>query len=340
MHNIRTVHYFPKTNNIEKKNIFTYKTANVLFVYASKIEIILHSLYIDPMSIIKLFLIGIIIGIANVIPGVSGGTLIVVFNIYDKFMESITLNVKKLWANKAFLTPLLLGMVFGILVFSKLISYLYDNFPLQTFYVFTGLILGCIPLIAGYAWKTEPAGENESEKKSPARIAVLAVFFILGLAAILYFAYIKSRMGTSIPDTQEIPDFSPLLALKIFLAGLLAAVAMVIPGISGSLLLLILGVYTLILSSIGAFFVPDTMIKSALVLMPFALGVLSGILGGSRLISILLKKFKNQTYSVILGLIVGSLAVTFPGVGFESASQCVACILCLIAGTSLAFFGK
>ena len=101
------------------------------------------------MSIIKLFLIGIIIGIANVIPGVSGGTLIVVFNIYDKFMESITLNVKKLWANKAFLTPLLLGMVFGILVFSKLISYLYDNFPLQTFYVFTGLILGCIPLSAG-----------------------------------------------------------------------------------------------------------------------------------------------------------------------------------------------
>ena len=62
-------------------------------MYASKIEIILHSLYIDPMSIIKLFLIGIIIGIANVIPGVSGGTLIVVFNIYDKFMESITLNV-------------------------------------------------------------------------------------------------------------------------------------------------------------------------------------------------------------------------------------------------------
>lgn len=309
-------------------------------MYESKIEIILHSVYIGPMNIIKLFLIGMITGIANVIPGVSGGTLIVVFNIYDKFMESITLNVKKLWANKAFLAPLLLGMFFGILVFSRLISYLYDNFPLQTFYVFSGLILGCIPLIAGYAWKTETAGNNDSGKKSPARIAVLAVCFLLGLAAILSFAYIKSTMGNSVPGTQEIPDFSALLALKLFLAGLLAAIAMVIPGISGSLLMLIMGVYTLVLSSISAFFVPDTMIKSALLLMPFGLGVLSGIFGGSRLISILLKKFKNQTYSVILGLIVGSLAVTFPGLGFESALQCIACIICLAAGTSLAFFGK
>lgn len=292
------------------------------------------------MNIIKLFLIGMITGIANVIPGVSGGTLIVVFNIYDKFMESITLNVKKLWANKAFLAPLLLGMAFGILVFSKLISYLFDNFPLQTFYVFTGLILGCIPLIAGYAWKRDSDKDNENEPKTAVRIAVTAIFFILGLAAILSFACIKSRMGTNGADIQEIPDFSLFLALRLFTAGLLAAFAMVIPGISGSLLMLIMGVYTLVLSSIGAFFVPDTMIKSALLLMPFGLGVLSGIFGGSRLISILLKRFKNQTYSVILGLIVGSLAVTFPGLGFESASQCIACIICLAAGTSLAFFGK
>ena len=81
------------------------------------------------MRLFILFLKGIIIGMANVIPGVSGGTIAVVFNIYDEFVNAITLNVKKLWANKKFLIPLLGGMALGVLLFSKFVTILYENFP-------------------------------------------------------------------------------------------------------------------------------------------------------------------------------------------------------------------
>ena len=99
------------------------------------------------INIIRLFLIGISIGMANVIPGVSGGTLAVVFNVYDQFINAITFNLKKIWSNRRFVFPLLGGMAMGVLIFSKLISILYTHFPFQTNCFFTGLILGSIPLL-------------------------------------------------------------------------------------------------------------------------------------------------------------------------------------------------
>ncbi len=90
--------------------------------------------------IIRLILIGIIIGMANVIPGVSGGTIAVVFNVYDQFLNAITFNLKKIWKNKRFVIPILSGMALGVLIFSKLISLLYSNFPFQTNCFFTVLL--------------------------------------------------------------------------------------------------------------------------------------------------------------------------------------------------------
>ena len=93
------------------------------------------------MKMIQLLLIGIAIGMANVIPGVSGSTMAVVFNIYDRFVNAITLNVKKLWENRRFVIPVVGGMALGVLIFSKLITVLYEHFPVQTNYFFTGLIM-------------------------------------------------------------------------------------------------------------------------------------------------------------------------------------------------------
>ena len=84
------------------------------------------------MNILRTLFIGIAIGMANVIPGVSGGTLAVVFNIYDKFINAITFNVKKIIQNWRFVVPLIGGMALGVLIFSKLISILYTKFPVQT----------------------------------------------------------------------------------------------------------------------------------------------------------------------------------------------------------------
>ena len=145
-------------------------------------------------SIIRFILIGIVIGMANVIPGVSGGTLAVVFNVYDQFIEAITFNVKKIWANKKFVFPILGGMALGVLIFSKLISLLYTNFPFQTNCFFTGLIIGSIPMLFVYMLKDNSAGGTEEaaaeatvpEKKlGAAKIAGIVVCAIIGLALIL-----------------------------------------------------------------------------------------------------------------------------------------------------------
>lgn len=116
----------------------------------------LNNIFLEAgMNFLRLILIGIAIGMANVIPGVSGGTLAVVFNIYDKFVNAITLNLKKLRENWRFIVPLLSGMALGVLIFSKLITILYTNFPVQTNFFFTGLILGSIPMLFLYMAKSE-----------------------------------------------------------------------------------------------------------------------------------------------------------------------------------------
>ena len=98
------------------------------------------------MNILWTLAIGIIIGMANVIPGVSGSTIAVVFGIYDKFIDAITLNVKKLWKNKKFVLPIVTGMALGVLILSKLITLLYEKFPIQTNFFLTGLIKGSVPM--------------------------------------------------------------------------------------------------------------------------------------------------------------------------------------------------
>ena len=99
------------------------------------------------MEIIKLIGIGVILGVANVIPGVSGGTLAVVFNIYDRLIHVITLDIKKILKEWKFILPLIIGMGLGIILFSKLITFLFAEYPTQTNWFFIGIILGSIPMI-------------------------------------------------------------------------------------------------------------------------------------------------------------------------------------------------
>ena len=99
------------------------------------------------METIKLFAIGIILGVANVIPGVSGGTMAVVFGIYNRIIDLISFNIKKIISQWKFILPLGAGLVTGVLLFSKIITYLFNNFPIQTNWFFIGIILGSIPML-------------------------------------------------------------------------------------------------------------------------------------------------------------------------------------------------
>ena len=273
---------------------------------------------------------------ANVIPGVSGGTLAVVFNIYDKFVNAITLNVKKLWANKEFLIPLLSGMASGVLIFSKMISVLYEHFPIQTNFVFAGLIVGSIPLIFSFVKKI-PAGE----KLSALSVVSLVLCVLAGCAAILIFSWLEGSVEKISSVGEILPEPTAALALRIFVAGILGAVVMIIPGISGSLIMLIMGVYTIVITSIPALFRADTFLRALLLLLPNGIGVLAGLLCGAKLISFFLKKIPNHTYAVILGLLVGSAITIFPSVGLiKNVLMGIACALCFFCGVALAYFSS
>lgn len=298
------------------------------------------------MDMIKTLLTGIVIGMANVIPGVSGGTLAVVFGIYDRFINAITYNVKKLWANRRFVLPLLIGMLLGVLLFSKMIEFLYGNYPVQTNFAFTGLILGSIPMLFGYVFRrsyNEKGEVVEGVKPvfSVAKLIGLIVCVLFGFALILIFAWLEKKYSFS--DTASLVfgeiDFSWKLAFRLLFAGFIGAITMVIPGISGSLLMLVMGVYTIVITAIPAILVPATTIKAIILLLPNGVGVLVGLVTGAKLISFLLKKAPNHVYAVITGLICASAVTMFPGFNkISSVLMGVICFICVAAGFALAYF--
>lgn len=245
---------------------------------------------------IKLFFIGIILGIANVIPGVSGGTIAVVFNIYDRLINVISLNVKKIISEWKFILPLGLGMVAGIIGFSKVITFLFENYPMQTNLFFVGIIAGSIPLI----FRKIKSSMNEifSEKKKPYLSTIIC--FIISLAIMIIMTVFKDISTSTIIYTElTMPLFIVLLA-----SGALGAIAMIIPGISGSFLLLAIGTYATVIGSVSDFNIP--------LMIPTAIGILIGLLFGAYLVRLLMEKVPAQTYGAIFGLVIGSIFTVFP----------------------------
>ena len=232
---------------------------------------------------------GAALGTAFVIPGFSGGTMAVILKIYDRLLDAISLNIEKLKKNFGFILFLVIGMAAGVFATAVGLSWLFENHPVPTALTLTGIVIGSLPMI----WK-----ECTSESKfKPLNI----IPFLIAFAVMVVMFFIENA------DTAEAAvqtDFSFVLALKLAAGGFIAAISMVIPGISGSLMLTIMGMYE---TSITA--VKDLNIA---LIAPVGIGAVVGILSGAKIISLLLKKFRQSTYSVIIGLIVGSLLTIFP----------------------------
>ena len=285
---------------------------------------------------VQLLFIGIAIGMANVIPGVSGSTMAVVFNIYDRFVNAITLNIKKLIENRRFVIPVVGGMALGVLLFSKLITILYENFPVQTDYFFTGLIIGSIPMLFSFMTKKQDGQKFTAKKTISVVICALA-----GFAVLIGFGLLGNDVDTAKEISKSLPQWTFPLALHIFAAGFVGAIAMIIPGISGSLLMLIMGVYPIVMKSIPALFVPSQTLRAFFLLLPNGIGVLAGLLCGAWIVKTFLRIAPNQTYAVIFGLIAGSAIQLFPGIkGISGVLSGIACLLCVLTGIFLAYFSS
>ena len=285
---------------------------------------------------VQLLFIGIAIGMANVIPGVSGSTMAVVFNIYDRFVNAITVNIKKLIENRRFVIPVVGGMALGVLLFSKLITVLYENFPVQTDYFFTGLIIGSIPMLFSFMTKKQDGQKFTAKKTISVVICALA-----GFAVLIGFGLLGSDVDTAKEISKSLPQWTFPLALHIFAAGFVGAIAMIIPGISGSLLMLIMGVYPIVMKRIPALFVPSQTLRAFFLLLPNGIGVLAGLLCGAWIVKTFLRIAPNQTYAVIFGLIAGSAIQLFPGIkGISGVLSGIACLLCVLTGIFLAYFSS
>lgn len=245
------------------------------------------------LEIVKLLGIGIILGVANVIPGVSGGTMAVVFNVYERLLSVITLNVKKIFSEWRFIIPLGCGVVFGIILFSKVITFLFMTYPVPTNMFFCGLIAGSIPLVL-----RKIPGKGVKKLSLSISICLLASFTVMVVMLLIA------------PEESTIiyTDMTPSLFMRLFVSAALAAVAMIIPGISGSFLMIVMGMYTTIIASVSNMNIPF--------LIPVALGVAFGLLFGAKLVTYLMSRVPFQTYGAIFGLVAGSLLIIFPWRGY------------------------
>lgn len=238
---------------------------------------------------------GMVIGIANVIPGVSGGTLMVSMGIYDKLILVLTHFIKRMKEAVALLVPIAIGMLLAIAIFAKLFSeILFPMFPVQTNLFFIGLIIGGVPVI------------YKKVKGNSIRLPHIIAFVLL-FAVVVGF----SMMGEDGSASADV-SFTVGNVFKLFGVGVIAAATMVIPGVSGSMIMMILGYYKTIIDTVNDFinalkdFDIPAMLDTFVVLVPFGIGVVIGVVIVAKLIEFMLKKFPLVTYWAIIGLIVAS----------------------------------
>lgn len=257
------------------------------------------------------FFKGMAIGVANIIPGVSGGTMAVILHMYDELIKAVSSFFKDWKKNLMYLIPIGLGAGVGIVAFSKLVKYLLGSYPMATNFFFIGLIIGSCPLII-----------NKAKKDKFQKVNIIP--FIITLIIIVGITLINPpEENAKIITTLTFNSFITLMITSI-----VGAVAMIIPGLSGSFILLILGVYSTIITAIADL--------NILILVPVAIGVAIGILGGSKVIDILLNRYEQETYMGILGFVFGSIFSIYPG--FVFGIEGIIAIVVLILGATMAYF--
>lgn len=279
-------------------------------------------------KMIKNILKGMVIGIANIVPGVSGGTMMVAMGIYDKLIHCITHLFSEFKKNVMFLIPIVIGMGIAIVASAVGLEYLFEHFPIQTNLLFVGLILGGLPAI----WKNVKA---EQEKSSTGIRVGHIIICILFFALVTGMAVLGEREGNAANM-----DFNLINVIKMFAVGVIAAATMVIPGVSGSMVLLLLGYYNSILTAINDFLRAllaldmDGILQGFGVLVPFGIGVVVGIFAIAKLVEIIFAKFPLYAYWAIIGLIVASpIAILLMGTYSTVTVISVAVgIVCLAAG--------
>ncbi|MFS1515276.1 DUF368 domain-containing protein [Bacillus sp. SCS-151] len=231
---------------------------------------------------------GFLMGTSDLIPGVSAGTIAVILGIYNRLIQAINSFFSKDWKKQlGFLIPLGVGVLSAIFLLSHLIDVLLEEYPQPTNFFFLGLIIGILPFLYIKA---------DIKNTFTSKHYILLVIAFLAIASLSLFNQ-KTVVLETIGATQ---------LLVLFFSGFLASMAMVLPGVSGSFVLLLIGMYELILHEVSEF--------NFIVIGAVGAGVLSGIVLMSRLLKYLLTSYPIMMYAAIIGMVAGSTFVIYPGI--------------------------
>ena len=252
---------------------------------------------------------GIAIGAGAILPGISSGVLCVIFGIYETLLNCVLNFFKNIKYNFKFLFPIVLGIFCGILIFGNILKYIFYAYPIQTKSIFIGLILGSIPELV------KKACSKQTFKLY--NLIYLFFSFLIGIALV----YIENKIH--ITSSQK--EYSYFF---ITLSGFLMSAGVIIPGVSSTLILMLLGIYDAYLISVTSLYMPF--------LIPLCIGLFIGSIICMKLIKLLLDKFYAQTFFCIIGFTLGSIFVLYPGFTFDLEG--FSGILCFILGLCVSRF--
>lgn len=235
---------------------------------------------------------GILIGSGAILPGISSGVFCVIFGIYEKLVNSVLNLFHDFKKNFIFLLPIILGAVTGVLLVGKVLNFLFSNYPMPTSFCFIGLICGSIPVLFKKA--------NHKNGLRLHNIIYLLITFAIGLLSI--------KLETILPSLIKV-DLSTTSFFYFVLAGFFMSIGIVVPGVSSSVILMCLGCYSNYLNAIATI--------DFSILFPMGIGIVFGSLLFLKIIQYLLSHYHTQTFYAIIGFVLGSIFVLYPGINFQ-----------------------
>ncbi|EZV06786.1 TPA: DUF368 domain-containing protein [Staphylococcus aureus] len=239
---------------------------------------------------------GFAMGTSDLVPGVSGGTIALLLGIYNQFIASISgIFSRRFWPSFTFLIPIIIGMLLAMGSLSNLFNYLLSQHHIPIMFFFGGLIIGIVP----YLLKISNYKTSFTTKHYMMVIAGIAILIVITL------------MNNGDKHAGETLTLSTGLIIKYFIAGMCASSAMLLPGISGSFMLLVFGVYGTVMLAISE--VVKLNFTGLPILLAVGFGVLAGFIISSKIIQYFLTHHKLMTFALIIGFVVGSLFAVFPG---------------------------
>ncbi|HIT80382.1 MAG TPA: DUF368 domain-containing protein [Candidatus Faecivivens stercorigallinarum] len=261
------------------------------------------------MQHIRNLINGMLIGISSIIPGMSGGTMSVILDIFDEMIGAISNLRRNFKKSVIYLAPIGVGMVLGVLLLSGILSGMLQSHPVEMQLFFIGVVAGSIPLVV-----------RKSLEEPFRRHSLLALIAALAVMICIFFV----RPDDSGVELIRNPSLTQMIQLLLYAA--FAAAAMVIPGVSGSFFLMLFGVYHSVLTAVSEW--------NFAVLVPTGVGMIIGILFCAKILDILLQQHKQAMYFGILGCVIGSIPNIWPSQPVEGMDILWGLLACL-AGAAL-----